>query len=45
MLDFHPVAEIFPLMEGEQYDKLVQDIRDNSLLEWDAEEEQERAST
>ena len=31
MLEFHPVAEIFPLMEGEQYDQLVQDIRENGL--------------
>ena len=33
MTDFHPVAEIFPLMQGEQYDKLVQDIRENGLQE------------
>ncbi len=33
MLEFHPVAEIFPLMEGEQYDQLVQDIRENDLQE------------
>ena len=31
MFEFHPVSEIFPLMQGEQYDKLVQDIRDNGL--------------
>ncbi len=33
MLEFHPVTEIFPLMQGEQYDQLVQDIRDNDLRE------------
>ena len=33
MLEFHPVSKIFPLMQGEQYDKLVQDIRENGLLE------------
>ena len=33
MFEFHPAAEIFPLMEGEQYDRLVQDIRENDLQE------------
>ena len=33
MLEFHPVTEIFPLMQGEQYDQLVQDIRENDLQE------------
>ncbi len=33
MFEFHPAAEIFPLMEGEQYDQLVQDIRENDLQE------------
>ena len=32
-MEFHPVSEIFPLMQGEQYDQLVQNIRDNGLLE------------
>ena len=32
-LEFHPVSEIFPLMQGEQYDQLIQDIRDHGLLE------------
>ncbi len=33
MFKFHPVTEIFPLMQGEQYDQLVQDIRENDLQE------------
>ncbi len=32
-MEFHPVSEIFPLMQGEQYDQLVQNICDNGLLE------------
>ena len=30
---FHPIANLFPLMEGEQYDTLVDDIRDNGLAQ------------
>ena len=33
MTEFHPVTEIFPLMQGEQYERLVQDIRENGLHE------------
>ena len=33
MVEFHPVTEIFPLMQGEQYDQLVQDIHENDLRE------------
>ena len=33
MIEFHPVTEIFPLMQGEQYDQLVKDIRENGLRE------------
>jgi ParB-like chromosome segregation protein Spo0J len=32
-LKFHPVAELFPLVEGEAFDRLVEDIRTNGLLE------------
>lgn len=32
-LKFHPVANIFPMMEGEDFDHLVDDIKSNGLLE------------
>lgn len=32
-LEFHPVAEIFPLIEGQEYQQLVDDVRTHGLRE------------
>ena len=30
--EFHPLAEMFPLLQGKDFDALVEDIRQNGLL-------------
>jgi hypothetical protein len=32
VLPFHPIASLFPLMQGEQLDELVKDVRANGLI-------------
>ncbi len=32
-LEFHPIADLFPLMQGSNFDELTEDIREHGLLE------------
>jgi hypothetical protein len=32
-LSFHPLAKVFPLIEGDKFDTLVADIREHGVLE------------
>ena len=32
-LEFHPIADLFPLLRGDAFQKLVADIRQNGLVE------------
>jgi ParB-like chromosome segregation protein Spo0J len=33
VISFHPLAEVFPLIEGDDFDELVRDIREHGLRE------------
>lgn len=32
-IEFHPIAELFPMMQGREFEELVEDVRSHGLLE------------
>ena len=34
-LEFHPIANVFPLIEGDEFKSLIEDIREHGVLATD----------